>query len=85
MKVSFKFLVFQNGVLAEELGSEQEFTDAQGLAQALAKFAAQESGVRLDPQVRPIYTSSGPAVELPSARDGYGSTTNVVIQEMSFS
>ncbi|MFH1146019.1 MAG: hypothetical protein V1707_03605 [bacterium] len=81
-KFRLKFLIFQNGRMVEELETEQDFTDDMQLIQALVNFAAHESVVRLEPQVRVLYINGGHTISLPSARDGYGPATNVVIKEI---
>ena len=83
MKVRIKFLIFQNKEVDEELESEQEFTNATELALALTRFAAQESAVRFHPSVMVLYTSDGPRLNMPSAQQGYGPATNVVIKKIA--
>lgn len=80
MKYKFGLLVFQDGVLDEEVGIIKEFADATELAYALAGFAAQESGVRLHHLVRPIYDRW--KFHLPPLKHGLGPTTYVVIGEI---
>lgn len=83
MRCKFLFLIFQNGKVDEEKETIQEFADTAQLAQAIVKFAASESPLRLNPSVTLIYDGEGPSITLPRARQGYGPATNVVIKEVT--
>jgi hypothetical protein len=80
MKFKIVIWVFQNGRFDEELTFDQEFRSELEIAQAFARFAAQESVMRLDPMVYPLYAGDGPRLNLPSAHQGYGPSTNLVIK-----
>jgi hypothetical protein len=76
------YLIFQNNRLSRTVEATQEFSDAGQLAQALARFAAQESAMRFNPKVMSLYTGAGPSLNLPPNQEGYGPQTNVVIKEI---
>jgi|GEM_PF-1724691 len=84
MKVGITFMIFQNGQLDEELKIEQEFPSPWALVKTLTKFAAQESAMRLDPHVMPLYTKDTVGFEMPKAQQGYGPATNVVLKEIHY-
>lgn len=84
LRVKISFIIFQRGHLTERAETQQVFTDAFQLAQALVKFVAQESAVRLDPQVTLVYNNGDePFIDLPPATVGYEPGTNVVIEKIT--
>lgn len=84
MTIKFILLVFQNGILSEQLEVEQYFSDIPHLGQALAKFTAQESGVIGQPQGTRIYLNDDPGIKLPCVQGGYNPLTQVFIKDLFF-
>jgi hypothetical protein len=90
MRYRFKLVIVevseQGYRIVQRSDVEEEYPDALALAQALAVFARQQSGVdgigpnSLYHGVAPLFeTVKGTCIPLPPIEDGYGRNTRVVI------
>lgn len=81
LRYKFTFLVFQDGKLDEELERTLSFESPEALAAALLAHAAQQSQMRFDPNVMPLYGQGN--VPMPGhVRQGLGPATVLVIKEV---